>query len=122
ILVLINALAPSVNVSAAITAATPMNIPRAVSSERKRLAQRASKALPKLAPIIEPRLKPRPRSCGMVYIDGSAFPARCFAGEVGGIFGCVGLLKVFPPLPQPCPHQLLPSMQPIHRRPSEVQE
>ncbi len=98
---LIAALAPWVNVKAVITAATPINIPSAVSSERMRLAHRASNALPKLAPSIIPRLNPRPRSSGIVYVDGSAFPlcvpTGCFAGGVGGITGCIGLLIGFPP-------------------------
>ena len=58
---LILALAPCVKVRAAITAATPINIPSPVSKERRRLAQSASKALLKLAPMALLRLILCPR-------------------------------------------------------------
>src|ERR1700676_674135 len=69
---LILALAPCVKVRAAITAATPINIPSPVSKERRRLAQSASKALPKLAPmaLLRLRLCPRRRKLAFGPEDG----------------------------------------------------
>src|SRR5215831_14754800 len=96
ILVLRKSPTPWVKVRRAITAATPMKMPRAVSSERKRLAQRASKALPKLAPIILPRLNPRPRSCGSALSAGGKLGGDLASGIAGNpVFG--GLLIAFPP-------------------------
>src|SRR6202035_4958555 len=70
---LIAALAPCVNVSAATTAATPIKIPRAVSSERRRLAHRASTALPKFVPSILPRLKRSPFLTGRGGVEDTIF-------------------------------------------------
>ena len=50
-----NSLVPCVNVTTAITAATPTITPRTVSSERRRFAQSASHPLSSPAPIISPR-------------------------------------------------------------------
>src|SRR5581483_5609051 len=88
---LILALAPCVNVRAAITAATPINMPRPVSKERRRLAQSASIALPKLAPMALLRLKLSPRlwklanGAGVGCADGRAGGGISFLGFPGSV-------------------------------------
>src|SRR5579884_1571697 len=95
---------PWVKVITAMTAATPMRIPRAVNIERVRLAHRASTDISRLAIKLLPRLRPRP-CCWNSFSIFSRGAGRGGAG-VGGaavdkrerfIRGCIERLTQFSP-------------------------
>src|SRR5713226_7242255 len=88
--------APCVSVTTAITAATPITTPSVVNRERRRLAHRASMALPKLAPSIKPCLGCRLRCCRGLVPEGVLSGARS-TRPVRSVDGCVELL-IAPPL------------------------
>ena len=68
-----NVVAPCVSMTTAITAATPITTPRVVNNERRRLTHRASRALPKFAPNIRPRLKRARTFCRRGVTAGVSF-------------------------------------------------